>query len=113
MSVLQDRPIQSADEDLLGFGPFVDALAAFVKSGGSPTTVAVQSPGGSGKSSLLNLLAARLEADGHKTVRCDAWAATAGGADPALAWACLKLVEDKVIPGLKKKGIAVAKGIGG
>ena len=37
----------------------------------------------------------------------------AGGADPALAWACLKLVEDKVIPGLKDKGIAVAQALGG
>ena len=32
----------------------------------------------------------------------------AGGADPALAWESLKLVEDKVIPALKDKGIPMS-----
>ncbi|HEY4313348.1 MAG TPA: P-loop NTPase fold protein [Pirellulales bacterium] len=55
-----------ASVDHLGFGPYVLALAKFLKSPGTmpPLTVSIEGAWGSGKSSFMEQLAEQLEADG-------------------------------------------------
>ena len=79
-----DRPIASRDEDLLERGPLVDQLAGWVLQ--APVregfVIGVTGPWGSGKTSVLELLADQL-ADDVLLVRFDPWLFS--GADQLVA----------------------------
>lgn len=66
-----DAPIQSMDDDHLGFRVYVDALHRFILSCETPMTVAIQGDWGSGKTSLMNLIRSSMEG-GDGRIRC-AW----------------------------------------
>jgi hypothetical protein len=51
-----DNPISSEKEDCFGFSRYRDALLRVVRSSGTPLTIGVFGPWGSGKTSLLKLL---------------------------------------------------------
>lgn len=82
-----DRPIRDAEQDRLGLGPFVDGLArSLVADDGRRArgvVIGLEGPWGSGKSSILNLVAQRLSngsKDGDESpkpepvvVRFDPW----------------------------------------
>lgn len=81
-SLLNDEPVASADDDLLGAGRAARQLARLLldSRGSTPFTLAVDAGWGTGKSSLMRLLDAELRgtADVH-TVWYNAW--TSRGAD--------------------------------
>ena len=54
-----DQPAK-ADEDRLHMGAYADALVEFIQNAQSPLTIALQGEWGSGKTSLMNALKARL-----------------------------------------------------
>lgn len=62
-------------EDLLGFDGVAEAVVRVLTAGGlDPVTVGVQGAWGGGKSTVLNLIAKRLDAVGHVlVVRVDPW----------------------------------------
>jgi hypothetical protein len=72
LPMFDDNP---ADEDLLGFDAVADVVTRVVTSGGlDPVTVGIHSAWGGGKSTALNLIAARLQSTGHiVVVRIDPW----------------------------------------
>lgn len=72
LPLFDDNP---ADEDLLGFDAVAEVVTRVVTSGGlDPVTVGIHSAWGGGKSTALNLIAARLERVGHiVVVRIDPW----------------------------------------
>lgn len=55
-----DAPLGDNDVDALGFEPYVAALADFILNCDTPMTVAIQGDWGSGKTSLMNLIRAKL-----------------------------------------------------
>ena len=59
-----------ADSDHLGFGPYVDALAAFLLSSGTqpPLTLSIEGEWGCGKSSFMKLLQKAIRTSGRKDV---------------------------------------------
>src|SRR6266567_2571786 len=72
MPLFDDNP---AEEDLLGFDAVAEVVTRVVTSGSlDPVTVGIHSAWGGGKSTALNLIAARLESVGHiVVVRIDPW----------------------------------------
>ena len=62
-----DKPVVDLSEDRLNFAPLVTALASFLDNRGTkpPVVVAVNGPWGSGKSSLMSMLANELEKTGR------------------------------------------------
>ncbi|WP_100500971.1 KAP family P-loop NTPase fold protein [Geodermatophilus chilensis] len=70
--LFDDNP---AVEDLLGFTGVAEAVVRVLTAGGlDPVTVGVQGAWGGGKSTVLNLVAQRLESVGHViVVRVDPW----------------------------------------
>ena len=70
-----DRAIRHPREDLLGRAPYANAIAREILSApkGEGFVVGLLGPWGSGKSSLLNLMARRLEAGGSVVVRFNPW----------------------------------------
>ena len=72
LPLFDDNP---AEEDLLGFDAVAEVVTRVVTSGGlDPVTVGIHSAWGGGKSTALNLIAARLERVGHiVVVRIDPW----------------------------------------
>jgi hypothetical protein len=71
-STVNDQPTK---DDQLGFGPYVEAIAAFLmhKDTRPPLTLSVEGEWGSGKSSFMLQLEERLGAMGAKTVWFNAW----------------------------------------
>lgn len=63
LSMLADTPIESDDDDELGFCEFADALAEVIDSPATytPLTLAISAPWGAGKTSLAKLVESRLE----------------------------------------------------
>ncbi|MBL4693526.1 MAG: hypothetical protein JKY92_09390 [Magnetovibrio sp.] len=61
--MLADMPIEDADEDLLGFGDYADAIAGLIDhpQTKAPLTLAINAKWGMGKTSLANLIKHRLE----------------------------------------------------
>src|SRR5690242_3381301 len=55
VAAVSDRP---ADRDVLGFKPYVDAIARFLLSDNTrpPLTISIEGPWGSGKSSFMQQL---------------------------------------------------------
>lgn len=70
-----DRPIGWDDPDILNLKPLARALSRFVRNRDTepPLTVAVSGPWGSGKSSLMNLVAEDLRRTGTRTIFFNAW----------------------------------------
>jgi hypothetical protein len=66
---------QAAPVDLLGFDPYVQAIAAFLsdKSTRPPLTLSIEGDWGSGKSSFMLQLEAALRKRGKRTVTFNAW----------------------------------------
>ena len=52
----RDIPIRSLKEDEFGIEKYVNALCGFIKSSGTPLTIALQGEWGSGKSSFMKIL---------------------------------------------------------
>ena len=65
-----DAPISKPDDDALGFQLYVDALRDFALKCETPMTIAIQGDWGSGKTSLMNLIRARVEEDSAQRVKC-------------------------------------------
>jgi len=55
-----DQPIMGEDEDWLNFADYADVLAEVILSADTPITVGIFGPWGSGKTSLMRLIAERL-----------------------------------------------------
>jgi KAP family P-loop domain len=70
-----DRPIERRDEDVLGLGGVADGVATFLRNSCTdpPSTLAITGEWGTGKSSMLNLLAAELREANHVAVSFNAW----------------------------------------
>jgi hypothetical protein len=66
---------QPSVTDVLGFAPYVDAVAAFLANPNTvpPLAMSVEGDWGSGKSSFMLQLKAKLAAGHHKTVVFNAW----------------------------------------
>ena len=64
---LGDRPIASADDERLGITDYAAALTEFIGQCDTPLTIGLQGDWGSGKTSLMNLIRAGLEAGGGAT----------------------------------------------
>lgn len=70
-----DRPVDSVAQDRLAFAPLVEALSHFLRHQGTqpPLSVAINAPWGMGKSSLMNMLSARLRQAGSSPVHFNVW----------------------------------------
>lgn len=70
-----DRPVDSVAQDRLAFAPLVEALSHFLRHRGTqpPLSVAINAPWGMGKSSLMNMLSARLRQAGSSPVHFNVW----------------------------------------
>jgi hypothetical protein len=55
-----DRPIQTRNEDRLNFADYADILADIILTADTPITLGIFGPWGSGKTSLMRLIAERL-----------------------------------------------------
>ena len=66
---------QPTINDTLGFSPYVEAIAAFLTNEVTkpPLTLSIEGEWGSGKSSFMLQLEDKLQKDGAKTVRFNAW----------------------------------------
>lgn len=53
---LNDLPILSADEDLLGLTPYAEALAKFIARCETPMTIGIQGEWGTGKTSMMEMV---------------------------------------------------------
>lgn len=64
LRMLADRPLESDDDDLLGFSEYADALAELIDNPETvtPLTIAISAPWGAGKTSLAKLICRRLDA---------------------------------------------------
>ncbi|PCI39434.1 MAG: hypothetical protein COB46_08960 [Rhodospirillaceae bacterium] len=80
--MLADMPVEQADEDLLGFGDYADAIAGLIDhpKTSAPLTLAINAKWGTGKTSLANLIRRRLEnklegddESPHQTYWFNAW----------------------------------------
>jgi len=70
-----ERPITGTDPDPLQFKPIAVGLSRFLRNRNTapPLTIAISGPWGSGKSSIMNLLAEDLDQHSGATVRFNAW----------------------------------------
>ncbi len=55
-----EQPITKYDDDLLGMKSFIDGLVSYIIEAPTPTTIAIQGPWGSGKTSLINAVRDKL-----------------------------------------------------
>ncbi|RSL17699.1 KAP-like P-loop domain-containing protein [Edaphobacter aggregans] len=71
---VSDRPLEWNDADVMDFHSIARGLSLFLrnKNTGVPLVLAINGPWGSGKSSLMNLLAARMK-DVSNTITFNAW----------------------------------------
>ena len=69
-----DEPIKDSDQDLFNFTKYAKALSTYIRNCVKPTTISIQGPWGSGKTSLMNLIDADL-CDGttYQGVYINAW----------------------------------------
>lgn len=71
--LIEDRAIQTAEEDRLSHHPLSRQVAEIAASGASPTAIGLFGPWGSGKSGLLRLIRAELVSANIPVVAIDAW----------------------------------------
>ncbi|MBC7226249.1 MAG: SUMF1/EgtB/PvdO family nonheme iron enzyme [Thermoflexales bacterium] len=101
-----DRPIQTRSEDRLNFADYADILADIILTADTPITLGIFGPWGSGKTSLMRLVAERLigqRTPGHRraqTVWFNAWQYER---DEAALWRSLLL---HVLDGLRSDDLS-------
>lgn len=63
LHAVSDRPLESKEEDALGFAPYVDAMVAFLRSRDTqpPLAMGINAPWGRGKTSFMNMLDSELK----------------------------------------------------
>jgi hypothetical protein len=72
--LIDDRAVETADEDRLSYGDFVDELESVVVTARTPANIALYGAWGSGKTGLANLLGSRLASQpGVRYARFDAF----------------------------------------
>lgn len=73
-TALSDRPVKLSDQDALRNDRYAIALAKFIEDADTPLTIGIQGGWGTGKTSLLNLLANHFQTNGRCiTVFVNAW----------------------------------------
>lgn len=55
-----DKPVASITEDLFHVEVYVDALCQFIETCDTPMTVSIQGDWGSGKTSMMNMMRAKM-----------------------------------------------------
>lgn len=98
--LLNDEPVSSTEEDLLGSGQAANALTGLIVGSrhATPFTLAVDAGWGMGKSSLMRLVDARLRQYGDvRTVWYNAWTSTGADALEGLIKSVLVQVEPSVL----------------
>ena len=96
-----DRPIRGARHDLLDFSHYADVLAEVVLTADTPITIGVFGPWGSGKTSLMRLVAEQLgdrRTTGHRWARAVWFNAWQYERDEGALWRALLL---RVLQGLE------------
>ena len=95
----RDRPITAGEDDLLQRRPVAAALKSFLLNRNTepPMSIAITGSWGEGKSSLMNLIHAEVEAEGARTVWFNAWHHQK---EHHLFAALLHAVRDQAVPGL-------------
>ena len=65
MSVLgyPDKPVNSVQNDLFSVETYIDGLCQFIKNCDTPMTISIQGDWGSGKTSMMNMICEKMEAD--------------------------------------------------
>ena len=65
MSVLgyPDKPVSSVQNDLFSVETYIDCLCQFIKNCDTPMTISIQGDWGSGKTSMMNMICEKMEAD--------------------------------------------------
>ncbi|MFQ6015935.1 MAG: P-loop NTPase fold protein, partial [Anaerolineae bacterium] len=74
-SHLADRPVESKEDDVLGFADYAETVAALIRGldPGASLTIGVFGDWGSGKTTLLHLIDESLRGDGVATVWVNVW----------------------------------------
>jgi len=70
---LTDRPVVSLSEESLGVKDYMEALSEFVVTCETPMTIAIQADWGAGKTSMMNLVKAKLEDENIETIWFNTW----------------------------------------
>jgi len=101
-----DRPIQTRGEDRLNFADYADILADIILTADTPITLGIFGPWGSGKTSLMRLIAERLvgqRTPGHRRARTVWFNAWQYERDEAALWRALLL---HVLEGLRSDDLS-------
>ncbi len=101
-----DRPIQTRREDRLNFADYADILADIILTADTPITLGIFGPWGSGKTSLMRLVAERLigqRTPGHRRARTVWFNAWQYERDEAALWRSLLL---HVLDGLRSDDLS-------
>ena len=70
---LTDRPVASLSEESLGVKDYMEALSEFVVTCETPMTISIQADWGAGKTSMMNLVKAKLEDENIETIWFNTW----------------------------------------
>ena len=70
---LTDRPVGSLTEESLGVKDYMEALSEFVVTCETPMTISIQADWGAGKTSMMNLVKAKLEDEKIETIWFNTW----------------------------------------
>jgi len=70
---LTDRPVGSLEEESLGVKDYMEALSEFVVTCETPMTISIQADWGAGKTSMMNLVKAKLEEEKIETIWFNTW----------------------------------------
>jgi len=70
---LTDRPVGSLAEESLGVKDYMEALSEFVVTCETPMTISIQADWGAGKTSMMNLVKAKLEDQKIETIWFNTW----------------------------------------
>lgn len=110
-SALTDLPVSDCAGDLLNADRYARGLAAFIRRTGTPITIGIQGGWGSGKTSLMNMLAERLQAKtsgaaevGAIVVDINAWEHSLFRATDraAVAYSLLAGIVDAILGGIEE-----------
>ncbi len=70
---LTDRPVSNLDEESLGVKDYVKALSQFIMTCETPMTISIQADWGAGKTSMMNLVKAKLKEEKIETIWFNTW----------------------------------------